>query len=425
LPLLLLIGAAFALPAEASFPGQNGRILLMREGKIFIMDLDGSSSTDFVGSTANGDNNPAWSPDTTRVAFDSLRGAGVPNIWLVNSSGLNARNIAEDRAGYVEGTDPTWAPSGDKLAFVNPANQIATVGYDGLGVKVLTEAGSNDQPSWSVEGNVIVFRSQRDSSEEIYTVGPDGATETRLTSNTQTDRYPTFSPDGQRIAWIGGSEIWVMNKDGSGQTQLTTGASATQGVAWSPDGTKIAFGALRNGNNDIYTVNATDGSGLTRLTQDDKVENLPDWNRRPTNGTSGADTLTGTDVVDVIVSGEGDDTVSTGGGDDVVVGGGGNDVVVGGFGNDLIYGDNADPTATGGVDTLTLGDGSDVAYGGEADDKIKGGKGKDNLRGDDGDDRIDGGPGPDVINGGRGKDTCFFDTKKDKLKNCERAKRAH
>jgi TolB protein len=427
--ILALVSGMAIVPSQASFPGHNGRLLFMRAARIFSMEADSTGTADVAASTADRDDNPAWSPDTTTIAFDTFRGAGEKNIWLMDINGQNPRNIGEDRTGFIAGTDPTWAPSGDRLAYVaedaQGAAQIATVDYDGMDSKIVTSAGPNDQPSWSPAGGQIAFRSQRDGSQEIYVMSADGSGQVRLTNNAQSDGYPSWSPDGKRIAWIGGTEIWTMNADGSGQAKITTGAGATRGAAWSPDGLKIAFGALIAANEDIYYVNAADGSGSTRLTTDDTPEGLPDWNREPTNGTGGNDTLTGTEVVDVIAAGEGDDTVSTAGGDDTVVGGGGADVVIGGFGNDLVYGDNSGPTSTGGTDNISLGGGSDSAFGGELDDKIKGGKGKDRVRGEDGDDRLDGGPGADVIDGGRGRDTCFFDSKRDRLKNCERQRRSH
>jgi Tol biopolymer transport system component len=428
IPIFIVLGAAIAVPAEAAFPGQNGRLLFERVDRMFTMDIDGTGQADFAGSTANKDDNPVWSPDTTTVAFDSLRGAGEKNLWLINSTGLRARNIAEDRGGYVLGSDPTWAPSGDRLAYVNDdaqsVSQLSIVDYDGMDAHLITTEGPNDQPSWSPAGNQIVFRSMRDGSSEIYVTTPDGASQVQLTTNAQTDAYPTWSPDGTKIAWVGGTEIWTMNADGSGQAQLTTGAGATRGVSWSPDGLRIAFGGIVDGNEDVYAVNASDGGSKQRFTTDQAPEALPDWNRQPTNGSGGADILTGTEVVDVIVAGEGDDTVSTAGGDDTVVGGGGADVVIGGFGNDLIYGDNSGPTNTGAADDLNLGGGDDSGFGGEGNDKLKGGKGKDRIRGESGDDRLEGGPGKDVIDGGAGRDTCIYD-KHDKLKNCEKKRLAH
>jgi len=56
-----------------------------------------------------------------------------------------------------------------------------------------------------------------------------------------------------------------MNSDGSGQTRLTDNNAADFGPSWSPDGTKITFVSERDGNREIYVMNA-DGSGQTRLT---------------------------------------------------------------------------------------------------------------------------------------------------------------
>jgi Tol biopolymer transport system component len=66
----------------------------------------------------------------------------------------------------------------------------------------------------------------------------------------------------------GNWEIYVMNADGSGQTRLTLNAAADTEPAWSPDGSKIAFVSTRDsavGRSDVYVMNA-DGSGQTRLT---------------------------------------------------------------------------------------------------------------------------------------------------------------
>src|SRR2546430_1154582 len=49
----------------------------------------------------------------------------------------------------------------------------------------------------------IAFTSERDGNAEIYVMNADGSAQTRLTNNTQSDEYPSWSPDGQRIVFTG------------------------------------------------------------------------------------------------------------------------------------------------------------------------------------------------------------------------------
>jgi Tol biopolymer transport system component len=74
----------------------------------------------------------------------------------------------------------------------------------------------------------------------------------------------------------GNSEIYVMNADGSGQTRLTNNSAWDATPTWSSDGTKIAFVSDRDGNAEIYVMNA-DGSGQTRLTNNSVGDVDPAW----------------------------------------------------------------------------------------------------------------------------------------------------
>ncbi len=72
-----------------------------------------------------------------------------------------------------------------------------------------------------------------------------------------------------------------MNADGSGPgSGSPTTRRATASPAWSPDGTRIAFKSDRDGNDEIYVMNA-DGTGQTNLTSNAAVDYSPDWQPLP------------------------------------------------------------------------------------------------------------------------------------------------
>src|SRR6266487_5630689 len=127
-------------------------------------------------------------------------------------------------------------------------------------------------------GNWLAFSATQNGNGDIYLLNVDAAMQDanqaapiRLTNDPASDFDSAWSPDGTRIAFRsqrdGNDEIYVMNADGTCQHNLTNDAVNDWSPAWSSDGTRIAFARFFDGNQftDLAVINV-DGSGLQRLT---------------------------------------------------------------------------------------------------------------------------------------------------------------
>jgi len=206
------------------------------------------------------------------------------------NSKINETNVAVSETTTAETTitettapettaPETTAPettAKDKIVFASYFREedgnveIYIMNIDGSEQVNLTNNSANDDyPSFSPDGSKIAFTSDRDGNLEIYTMNVDGSDQVRLTNNPANDEWPCFSSDGAKITFNsnrdGNPEIYTMNVDGSGQINLTNNLEWDEEPSFSPDGSKIAFGSTRDGNLEIYIMNV-DGSGQVNLT---------------------------------------------------------------------------------------------------------------------------------------------------------------
>jgi Tol biopolymer transport system component len=202
--------------------------------------------------------------------------------------------------------------------FENGNSDIYLIRTDGSGRKQLTTAPGNDfTPAWSPDGAQIVFRTTRDGDDEIYVMNADGSGQTNLSRSLDTEeRGPDWSPDGRQIALASQAgeilDIFIVpvdlaeSNEGSIDWKKLTGDSlgGDEYPAWSPDGTKIAFHSYRDGNWEIYVMNA-DGTGQTRLTNNPREDTYPNWSPDSTRLIFSSATIGYTDIYMINADGTG------------------------------------------------------------------------------------------------------------------------
>ncbi len=202
----------------AAFPGANGKIAFDsdRDGnrEIYVMNADGTGLTRLTSGPAF-DAEPAWSPDGTKIAFTSDR-AGSRGIYLMNADGTGVMQITDSPTSDGK---PSWSPDGGSIAFRRYPDMYV-MNADGTGLVQLTVTdgcwGYSDHPEWSPDGGEIAFERftyrgcdiSAPNPRDVYLMNADGSGQTNLTADRQTssqypayDRYPAWTPDGERITF--------------------------------------------------------------------------------------------------------------------------------------------------------------------------------------------------------------------------------
>jgi eukaryotic-like serine/threonine-protein kinase len=188
-----------------------------------------------------------WTADSREIVFASNRGIGGESLWRVAVRGGAPRRL---EVGPQGGFYPSISRQGRRLIYTESFKDTNVYAVEGLGF------GSRSAPDRFGEPKSLILSSRRDDS-------------------------PSFSPDGERIAFVskrtGNEEIWVCNRNGVQLVQLTSFKGPGTGTPrWSPDGNWIAFDSLAAGNPDIYIIDSR-GGVPRRLTAGPSGSFMPSW----------------------------------------------------------------------------------------------------------------------------------------------------
>ena len=175
-----------------------------------------------------------------------------------------------------------------RIAFTSTRDgevEIYVMDADGGNPQNLTNNnGLDTYPSWSPDGMRIAFMSDRhldplNRNWDIYVMDAEGGNPQNLTDHPFPDMDPSWSPDSKHIAHVtghGSLEICVMDFDGGNFRNLTRNFHRNRFPSWSPDGERIAFVSDRDGNHEIYMIDV-DGRNEQRLTNNRFDDMDPSW----------------------------------------------------------------------------------------------------------------------------------------------------
>ena len=192
---------------------------------VSIVNADGNGTPTYLEFGAM----PDWSRENAIVYYWPQGG-----LYSVNPDGSSLFPITSDPwAG-----DPFWSPDGTKVAYDTTQNglQIAVMNANGSGQPTFLTSGSNNiEPAWSPDGNYIAFISDRSASGEIWLMNADGSgIPTQLTfSSPYPNAFPRWSQDGHYIVWLSVLDVAnmlnIMDAP-SGQNQYSYGLGLAPGA---------------------------------------------------------------------------------------------------------------------------------------------------------------------------------------------------
>lgn len=200
---------------------------------------------------------------TGLIAYSSNEGSEVMQLWTINIREKIRKKITTLEDGACQ---PTWSPDGTQIAFISPCQSKKEL-YEGARIFILNldnqseilplpvpvDPSGDFDPAWSPDGKKVVFASLRAGNDpnskerlvHLYMYDFQTNTMQEITNSRWRDRQPTWSPDGNTIAFVrkvSSTEIWQISPDGSNAIRFSGSTNSNDNYpAYSKDGNIIFF----------------------------------------------------------------------------------------------------------------------------------------------------------------------------------------
>ncbi len=273
---------------SACFGSSSDRVAFVTtvggDPEIAVVDVTTGQATQVTDNRSR-DLLPRWSPDGKSIAYLSDE-SGSLEVNLVDPDEKTVTKLTDGGNNRY----PRWAPDGQSLAFISGEDGRSDLHLlsvkDGKTSVVSSNSYNDVLGDWSPSGEWLVYYNEGGpETQGLWLRNPQGVNLVRLTDDE--DRGPVWSPDGSRIAFVrsneGKGDIFVLKRQSKEAWQedfdldrLTRHEANDHSPNWSPDGSRLVFVSHRDGNAEIYSMEA-DGSDKLRLTKNNADDLTPDW----------------------------------------------------------------------------------------------------------------------------------------------------
>lgn len=288
-----LVGPSGALfPAAADPKGTHALVIRTLEDEsghaeqLWLVPLERSAGDPVaVTPVANKVRNPSWGPGGDWLVFES-DAMSYRDLFRVQRSGEGLTRLTEAEHGSFE---PMVSANGERVAFGTSRDgnaEVYTMAADGTDpVRVTRHDKDDTAPRWSPDGASLAWSSRRDGSTGIWVVRAGGQP-TRLLPKQEgvIELDAVWSPDGRFLAvpvQTGPKEVRidvVSAADGK-VVRVLDGPGPDEHPTWSPDGEWLAWSSSREGEPAIYVTKRVEDAAIK--VSSGKTDWLPRWVATP------------------------------------------------------------------------------------------------------------------------------------------------
>lgn len=241
---------------------------------------------------------PAFDPKSGRMICHGAEGGGedtpmnapVPGPFVMDNQVIKELSDRVIELWAIRGAFPSVDPTGSRMVYSEHFERIVASRLDGTGLEAVFAPPDNSvwRPNWSSDGRWIActvgpaFGKPLDRAD-IWKFRPDGTEARNLTGGTAgNNAFPYFSPDGRWIVFRSGRdgnhEIYLMDANGTNPRRLTHDKARDTMPSFAPNSRQIAFTSNRGGDYEIYTLDLqADGNPgkLRRITDSPGFDTHP------------------------------------------------------------------------------------------------------------------------------------------------------